>query len=98
MMRVDMLEGIVAEVVEVAHGSCEFVPFLPFKEELSNLFATTFIGWGRLLLVFLLFLVLVVDRAETVLGIASLVFCLCMLGLELPHTLFFEGESFPAVA
>ena len=97
-MVVMLGEVVAVVVVKVADGGCEFVAFLPFEEELSNLFATALVGRGGLLLVLLLFLVLVVDRAETVLGIACLVFCLCVLGLQLPYALFFEWESFPAVA
>jgi hypothetical protein len=100
MMMEGMLgeEGIVAVVVKAAYSCCELVAFLPFEEELSDLLATALIGWGGLLLVLLLFLVLVVDGTETVLGIARLVFCLCMFRLDLPYSFFFEWEGFPAVA
>ena len=65
------------------YGDGEFFTLHAFKKKLGNVFTTPLI-LGRNNRLLLLFLVLVVHRAETVIGIHLLVLCLCMFCLDLP--------------
>jgi hypothetical protein len=85
-----------AHTIETLDSGSEFFTLHTFKKKLGNVFATPLIlsRNGRL---WLLFLVLVVHRAETVIGIHLLVLGLCVFCLYLPDAPLVQRQSAPAV-
>jgi len=84
--------------IKLADSSRELVALHSVKEKLSNLFTAAFIFSCGCRLFFFLFLILVVDWAETVLGVPCLVLSFGVLSLDLPHTLFLKRKRSPAIA
>jgi hypothetical protein len=84
--------------IKIADSCSELVSLLPFQEQLRDGFASAFVFGSDNSLILLLVLILVVDRAETVLGVACFVVGFCVLRLDFPYTLLLQGERFPAVA
>jgi hypothetical protein len=83
--------------IKIANSCSELVSLLAFQEQLRNSFASTFVFGSDDGFILLLVLVLVVDRAETVLWVASFVISFCVLRLDFPYTLLLQGERFPAI-
>jgi len=84
--------------VELADSSSELFSFHSVKKELGNLFAAAFIFSSGDSLFFLLFLVLVVNWAETILRVPCLVLCFCVFSLNLPNALVLERKRSPAIS
>jgi hypothetical protein len=82
--------------IETLDRSGELLTLHSLEKQLGDIFTTLLILCGNGRLGFLI-LVLIVYRPKTIVGVHLLVFCLCVLCLDLPDTLLLQRKGAPAV-
>jgi hypothetical protein len=87
-----------SHAIQVSDSRCELGALFSFEKQLCYLLASALIFYCRDCFILFLILILVVNRPEAVFWISSLVLCFCVLCLDFPNTLLFQGKGSPAVA
>jgi hypothetical protein len=90
------IRGDGSHPVKAPDSGGELVAFFAFEEQLGDFFASPLIA-GRSYRLFFLFLVLIMNGAEAILGIDLLVLCFRVFGFDLPNTLLLQRKRSPAV-